>query len=191
MSRSTPPSQEDRNEPGTTVLESVWGSLSILTKPLKLERSDDGKVRVVVDDPAATRRKAQVIAAAEQSLSRMQSELTELLDRSKGSRKVMPHLASLEHGLKSRGLDAFDTVPESVLARASQQLEEVLTEPVSAGLADLRSRIVVAQTKLEKSEAAAKNAGPSSFLTDSRLTVSEGSVSDFMRAVAESEGKQR
>ena len=116
MSRSTQPSQEDRNEPGTTVLESVWGSLSILTKPLKLERSDDGKVRVVVDDPAATRRKAQVIAAAEQSLSRMQSELTELLDRSKGSRKVMPHLASLEHGLKSRGLDAFDTVPERAAA---------------------------------------------------------------------------
>lgn len=189
MSKPTQPSQEERTEPATTVLESVWGSLSILTKPLKIERSDDGKVRVVVDDPAAALRKAQAIEAAQQSLLRMRSELTELLDRSRGSRQVMPHLASLEHGLKTRGLAAFESVPERVLARASQQLEEVLTEPVGTGLADLRSRIVVAQTKLEKSEAAAKNAGPSSFLTDSRLTVSEGSVSDFMRAMADSEGK--
>jgi hypothetical protein len=189
MSKSTRPSQEDRSEPGAGVLESVWGSLSILTKPLKLERDDEGKVRVVVDDPAAARRKAAALAQAEQSLLRMRTELTELLDRSRGSRHVMPHLANLESGLKKHGLAAFDAVPERVLARASQQLEEVLTEPVGAGLADLRSRIVVAQTKLDRIEAAAKNAGPSSFLTDSRLTVSEGSVSDFMRAVADSENK--
>ena len=81
-------------------------------------------------------------------------------------------------------------MPERVLARASQQLEAVLTEPISAGLSDLRSRLLVAQTAAEEGESATtKNAGPSSFLTDQKLLVSEGSVSDFMRAVAEAEGK--
>jgi hypothetical protein len=189
MRRSAEPEQEDRNEQATTMLESVWGTLSLLNKQIKLERAD-GKVRVVLDDPAAAKRKAQASAHAEQVTSRMRDELTGLLDRCKGSRRSLPHLAGIEHALKTQGAGAFDGMPERVLARASQQLEAVLTEPVSAGLSDLRSRLVVAQTAAEEGESATtKNAGPSSFLTDQKLLVSEGSVSDFMRAVAEAEGK--
>ncbi len=165
----------------------VLDKLSLLNKQIKLERSS-GKVRVVLDhNPARTER----LTGAEQAVNRMRTELTSLLDRHAASRRSLRHLAGLEHALNTRGLDAFGALPERILARASQQLEAVLTEPADAGLAELRSRIVVAQTAAEKVEAAAaRNAGPSSFLTDHKLQVSEASVSDFMRVVAQSETKE-
>jgi hypothetical protein len=130
------------------------------------------------------------MAAAEKAVHRMRDELKDLLDRHKASRRSLPYLAGLEHALKTKGVAAFDGMTERVLARALQQLDGVLTEPVGPGLAELRSRIVMAQTTCEQIEAAAaKNAGTSSFFTDHKLQVSEASVSDFMRVVAESEDK--
>ena len=168
------------------MLATVLGKLSLLNKRIKLERCD-GKVRVVLDNPS----RAERVASAEQAVSRMRTELTNLLDRHAAARRSLPHLASLEHALNSKGLDAFGALPERVLARASQQLDAVLTEPVGAGLDELRSRIVVAQTAAEKVEAAAtRNGGPSSFLTEDKLQVSEASVSDFMRVVEQSGSKE-
>ena len=178
--------EEGPNTQGTTMLGTVWDKLCSLNKQIKLERSGS-KVRVVLDDPSVSERSARTNASAEQAVNRMRGELTDLLDRHKASRRSLPHLAGLEHALKTKGLAAFGGMTERVLARALQQLEGVLTEPVGAGLAELRSRIVVAQTAVEQIEAAAaKNAGPSSFLTDEKLQVSEASVSDFMRVVAQS-----
>lgn len=168
------------------MLATVLDKLSLLNKQIKLERCD-GKVRVVLDSPSRTVR----IASAEQAVSRMRTELSNLLDRHAASRRSLRHLASLEHALNSKGLDAFGALPERVLARASEQLDAILTEPVGSGLAELRSRIVVAQTAAEKVEAAAaRSGGPSSFLTEDKLQVSEASVSDFMRVVEQSESKE-
>lgn len=164
----------------------VRETFGLLSKPIRLERSS-GKVRVVLDAvPASAAQQS-----AEAAVQRMRDDLTNLLDRHRASRRSLRHLAYLERELNTKGVAAFDAVPEPVLTRASQQLEAVLTEPVSDGLAQLRSRIVVAQTAAEKVDAAARrNAGPSSFLTEHKLQVSEASVSDFMRVMAQSDAKR-
>lgn len=161
-------------------------TLGLLNKPIRLERSS-GRVRVVLD-PATV---GAQHGSAEQALQRMRDELTNLLDRHRASRRSLRHLAYLERELNTKGAAAFAAIPEPVLTRASEQLEAVLTEPVSDGLAQLRSRIVVAKTAAEKIDAAQqKNAGPSSFLTEHKLQVSEASVSDFMRVMEQSQEKK-
>jgi hypothetical protein len=172
------------------MLGKVLGTLRLLNKPIKLERGD-GKVRVVLDHAAQTDRPIRDRASAEQAVARMRGELTALLDRHEASRRSMRHLAGVEHALATDGLALFEAFPERILARASQQLDAVLAEPVGEGLAELRSRLLVALTAKEKIEAAAaRNAGPSSFLTDDKLQVSEARVSDFMRAVEASDAKE-
>jgi hypothetical protein len=189
MGKAEQPGRDEADPQTQSMLESVWGGLSVLNKQIKLERID-GKVHVVLNDPRATQRKERARSQAEAAMLRMREELTELLDRTRNARRALPHLAGVEHALKTQGLAAFDGMPERVLARASQQLDAVLTEPLGPGLTDLRARIVVAQTAIERIDAAAaKHAAPSSFLTDEKLQVNEASVSDFQRAVAESEGK--
>lgn len=168
-----------------TMLSSVRDKLGLLNRAIKLDRSD-GKVRVTLDSTQATGGKTPVDPAAEASVKAMRLEIKALFSRCPGSREVLPHLAGVEHAIKMQGLAAFDTLPQRVLQRASGQLESVITEPVSAGIAELRSRIGVALKKFEKIEqAASRRAAPSSFLVDEKLQVSEGSHSDFMAAVEE------
>jgi hypothetical protein len=168
-----------------TVLEAVRDKLGLLNRTIKLERSD-GKVRVTLDSTQASANKTPVGVSADAPVQAMRQELKELLNRCPGSREVLPHLAGLEHAIKTQGLAAFETLPQRVLQRASGQLESVVTEPVSAGIAELRSRIGVALKKFEKIEqAVTARAAPSSFLVDEKLQVSEGSHTDFMAAVEE------
>lgn len=168
-----------------TVLEAVRDKLGLLNRAIKLERSD-GKVRVTLDATQASTHKTPADAAAHASAQVIRQELKELFNRCPGSREVLPHLAGVEHAIKTHGLAAFEKLPQRVLQRASGQLESVVTEPVSAGIAELRSRIGVALKHFEKIEqAASRRAAPSSFLVDEKLQVSEGSHSDFMAAVEE------
>lgn len=170
----------------TSMLGAVRDKLGMLNRPIKLERSD-GKVRVMLDSTQATPNKTPVDPAAEASVRTMRQELKELFNRCPGSREVLPHLAGVEHAIKTQGLAAFETLPQRILQRASGQLESVVSEPVSAGIAELRSRIGVALKNFEKIEqAASRRAAPSSFLVDEKLQVSEGSHSDFMAALEES-----
>lgn len=120
----------------------------------------------------------------------MRDALKELFGRTRGSREVLPHLAGVEHALKMQGLAAFDTLPQRVLKRAATQLQSVLPDPVSEGLADLRSRLSKALSAHEEARVAiVRPARPSDFLTDEKLQVSESSVSDFMRVVEAAERK--
>jgi len=170
---------------GTTLLRTLWDKVCILNRQIKLERND-GKVRVLFDNPAAAAREAQARTAAEESLHRMRTELTNLLDQHKASRRSLPHLAGLERALKARGAAALGKMPERVLKRALHQLEGLMTARGGTGLADLRARLVVAVTAVERIEAAAaRNAGPTSFLADHKLQVSEASVTDFMRVAGD------
>jgi hypothetical protein len=127
---------------------------------------------------------------AEAAAQRMRDALKELFGRTRGSREVLPHLAGVEHALKTQGLAAFDTLPPRILKRAATQLQSVLPEPVTQGLADLRSRLSNALSAHEEARVAiVRPARPSDFLTDEKLQVSESSVSDFMRVVEASERK--
>ena len=165
------------------MLESVRDKLGLLNRSIKLDRSE-GKVRVSFE---AERSGAAPPAA---DAKHLRDELKALLNRCPGARQVLPHLAGVEQALKTQGLVAFDSLPPRVLQRAATQLESVLAEPVSAPIADLRSRLGVALRNHEKAElAASRRAAPSSFLVDEKLQVSEGSVSDFMKVMEES--KQR
>jgi hypothetical protein len=182
MAKEAERSPGNQNARGASMLGSVRDKLGLLNKPLKLERSD-GRVRVVFEPAPATVR-TPADDAADAAVQRMRSELKELLGRCPGAREVLPHLAGVEHALKTQGLSAFDTLPPRILQRACAQLESVLAEPASAGLAELRSRIGVAlMAHEEREQAAARRAAPSSFLVDEKLQVSESSVSDFMRVL--------
>ena len=169
------------------MLEAVRDKLGLLNKSIKLERSE-GKVRVTFDDPRPpVAEKSRAVDAVETGAKRMRTELKELLNRCPGAREVLPHLAGVERALKTQGLAAFDSLPPRVLGRAAAQLESVLAEPVSAGIAELRSRIGTALKDQERKEqAASRRAAPSSFLVDEKLQVSEGRVSDFMAVMEES-----
>lgn len=115
---------------------------------------------------------------------RMRSALKELLSLSPGAREVLPHLANLDHALKTQGLAAFDTLPARILKRASAQLQSVYPAKPGAGIVELRSRL--AQVLDAQDQAPGRHghgARPSSFLNEDKLQVSEASESDFMRAV--------
>jgi len=174
------------NTQGTTLLRTLWDKVCILNRQIKLERND-GKIRVLFDNPSAAARDARTSTAAEESLNRMRTELANLLDQHKASRRSLPHLAGLERALKTRGVAALGEMTERVLTRSLHQLEGLLTARTGTGLADLHARIVVAVMAVERIEAAAaRNAGPTSFLADHKLQVSEASVTDFMRVAADS-----
>jgi len=176
---------QDLNTRRTPLLRSLWDKICVLNRHIKLERNV-GKIRVLFDNPATTAREARECTAAEESLNRMRAELTSLLDRHKASRRT-PDLAGLERALKTRGPAAFGKMSERVLTRALHQLEGLMTARGGTGLAELRARLMVAVTALERIEAAAaRNAGPTSFLADHKLQVSEASVTDFMRVAGES-----
>jgi hypothetical protein len=130
---------------------------------------------------------------ADATAQRMRDELKELFNRTRGSREVLPHLAGVEHALKTQGLAGLDSLPARVVKRAATQLQSVMPEPASEGLAELRRRLSKSLAAHEAHEEArvaiVRPARPSGFLTDDRLQVSESSVSDFMRVVEAAERK--
>jgi hypothetical protein len=132
----------------------------------------------------------QLSQDADESLKRIRNELKELLNRSPGAREVLPHLAVLEHALKSHGVDALDGLPPRVLTRATTQLLGVLSEPLSEGMTELRAWL--SRALLAREEDAAepvKQARRSTDVTVDHVDVSESSLSDFMRVVEAEERK--
>lgn len=55
----------------------------------------------------------------------MASSLGALLDKARGAREVLPHLAALERGLLEHGLGAIERVPENWLPRICSQLSSL------------------------------------------------------------------
>ena len=68
-----------------------------------------------------------------------------LLDRARGSREVLPHLAALERGLLEHGLGAIDRVPPHWLGRICSQLSSLPLPEQDPPLHDLLRRLVAAQ----------------------------------------------
>jgi hypothetical protein len=119
------------------------------------------------------------------------TDLKALLDRAKGSRPVLKHLAMLEIRLRLEGPSMIDTLPLETLRKIVEQLEAVLPYPVPQGVAALRSRLDVALLAREREHQARiappptmpAGLAPSTFLGEGKLLVQEASLTDFDREV--------
>jgi hypothetical protein len=128
------------------------------------------------------------------ALARMRTELKELLSQSAGARDVLLHLASLERTLKVLGLGTFESLPSHVLKRTATQLDGVLPQPVTPGLAEIRARIAKTLALLEQippSAAAVVKAPapPPTYFSDDKLQVSEATHTEFQRVLEAQERK--
>lgn len=89
--------------------------------------------------PPATRPAAT--ATADAPGRQMALSLGRLLDRARGSREVLPHLAALERGLISDGSAAIDRIPKHWLGRIASQLASLPLPTEEAPLHDLLKRL--------------------------------------------------
>lgn len=137
-----------------------------------------------------TRPERRATAADLQSML-VSTDLKALLDRAKGSRPVLKHLAMLEIRLRLEGPAMIDTLPLETLRKVVDQLEAVLPYPVPQGVAALRARLDVALLARERERQASiappptmpAGLAPSTFLGESKLVVQEASLTDFDREV--------
>ena len=121
----------------------------------------------------------------------MSTDLKSLLDRAKGSRPVLKHLAMLEIRMRLEGPSVIDALPLETLRKVVEQLEAVLPYPVPQGVATLRARLDVALLAREREHLAQvappptmpAGLAPSTFLSDEKLLVREASLTDFDREV--------
>ena len=179
-----PPSEPPN--PGSAALRSmIRTTRGSFGKPLRIERSQ-GKLSVMLEgDATSPHGKAEVDAAAtspETQALLMRLDLQAHLDRCANSRKALPHLAAVEHGLERRGMRVFDELPLPLLRRAAGQLQGLAQEPVLEGLALLQARLDVAIVGREESvPVQCKPNALSSFFVEHKLQVTEASMSAFMR----------
>ncbi|MBK6470627.1 MAG: hypothetical protein IPF94_07780 [Betaproteobacteria bacterium] len=122
----------------------------------------------------------------------MAQALGKLLDRVRGARDVLPHLAALERGLTAGGTAVIDRVPRPALAKLCSQLSSLPLPEDDPALQDLLSRLMDA---LEGRKPAASRPGLQPLMPDRddrpfdmerTVVIQEVSHSDFM-AVARGE----
>ena len=134
--------------------------------------------------PAGADKAAPVAAApaADDPVCRMHGDLRQLLVQHADARNLMRHLTFVERSLRLSGPDGLQAVPIEVVTKASQQLENLVTDWSPPGLAELRSRLsvlVMAQEEEAHSEFQPTNSNLSDFDTPQRMQVSEATPSDF------------
>jgi hypothetical protein len=114
----------------------------------------------------------------------MRAALTALLDSAQGSRKVLRHLAAVEHGLKNKDEDgAFlsEATPDQLLTML-KQLDGLMPDRPIAGLVALRLRLSTAKNAQQRAEDIQSKGQPvSSFFVDHKLEVNELDLADFER----------
>ena len=122
----------------------------------------------------------------------MLASLTALLDRVRGSREVLPHLAALENGLARHGSAAVQMIPPKALPRLHSQLISLPLDSGDAALKILRARVSAALDGQRVSEAPQPSpAGQpylGSFTGDDRLQVTEVSHSSFLAELKAQQG---
>ena len=121
--------------------------------------------------------------AASADLSRgrvMARALGALLDRARGSREVLPHLAALERALADRGATAIDRIPPASLGRICSQLSSLPLPEHEPALHDLLARLLDAQEQL-RMEWNPEGA----FHPEKTVVIREISHSEFMAAAQE------
>jgi len=117
----------------------------------------------------------------------MQMALRELLDKVRGSRDALPHLAALEQALGARGVMAVSEVAPRWRAKMSAQLSCL---PVPDDDRELKALRALLGGGLQNPKALCADQQPalSDFLTDSRLQIGEVSHSAFTQALAAVQG---
>jgi hypothetical protein len=118
----------------------------------------------------------------------LRAELAAVLDAVPASRRVLQHLAVVEHQLKTQGLRGLRSLPEPVLAKAHTQLASL---PLGAGGSSLHQLLDLLALAVDPPVDATTDSQPSdqflsSFLTEDKLEVSDATHSDFQRVVDES-----
>lgn len=104
----------------------------------------------------------------------MAASLSSLLDRVRGSREVLPHLAALERGLQEDGMAAFNKVQPHWLRRIASQLGSLPLPDDDAPLQDLLHRVM---DMLESERSALDNVP---FDMERTVVIEEMSHTDFM-----------
>ena len=104
----------------------------------------------------------------------MAASLGRLLDRVRGSREVLPHLAALERGLLTDGMAAFDKVQPHWLRRIASQLGSLPLPEDDAPLQELLHRVM---DMLESERSALDNVP---FDMERTVVIEEMSHTDFM-----------
>lgn len=111
----------------------------------------------------------------------MAKSLGAILDRVPGARDALPLMAALERSLLRLGLGAVESASTTSLTRIAAQLATLPVADDDAPMRALQARLLAVI-----GSRAHANGSPqgflSSFLTESKLEVSEASHSDFMRA---------
>lgn len=119
----------------------------------------------------------------------MGQALGTLLDRVRGAREVLPHLAALERGLQDGGTGVIDRVPRQGLAKLCSQLSSLPLPDDDPALHDLLTRLMDALER-GKPPPAAVDSRPRPPLPDRddrpfdmerTVVIEEVSHSDFMK----------
>lgn len=188
-------SKRDSNQRKGKAGESRFGlspmrlARAIFSQQLRVRRGDKGLKVVLEAAPAERAQTANPIVSDETVRTLlMHTDLKGLLDAARGSRRVLRHLAAVEHGLEHKDAGAlflFD-ISEERLRTALRQLDGLIVGSMSPGLAALRARMVDAIAAQElRDQRRATNEPISSFLVDHKLEVADARVTDFDRANAE------
>ncbi|RVU47373.1 hypothetical protein [Rubrivivax rivuli] len=104
----------------------------------------------------------------------MAEALGRLLDRVRGSREVLPHLAALERGLLAEGLPALAAASTPALGRIASQLASLPLPEDDRPLQDLLHRVM---DSLEARRAEVSN---QPFDIEKTVVIEEMSHTDFM-----------
>jgi hypothetical protein len=73
----------------------------------------------------------------------MKRDLYQMLEQHPSSRQLLRYLDLVERTLRRGGLDAVEDLPVRVIAKALHEMERLVWDWSSAGLAELRSRLAV------------------------------------------------
>ncbi len=140
-------------------LKSRFGS-SMLTMRRFLQRPISvGRGNMTLGVPSASLRE-QARDDEHQRVRRMRRDLYELMQQHPGSRQLMRHLDLVERTLRRKGYGAVEALSVRIIATALGQLEKLVWDWSTPGLAELRSRlaVMVKSRQLEAEQDAASTA---------------------------------
>lgn len=128
-----------------------------------------------VEPQAAPPAVTNTVTGAERLRGRLMAQsLAQLLDRVRGAREVLPHLAALERGLIERGTPALTGIPGHWLSKICSQLASLPLPSDDPPLHDLLGRLMDA---LEMHRSDGDN---SPFNMERTVIIEEISHTDFM-----------
>lgn len=125
---------------------------------------------------------ASAAAPSSPDARRMHDELAELLTRHHRTRHFMRYLAYTERTLKLGGPETLAYMPLEVMRKTLEQLQELVADWSSPGLAELRMQLEVLIADKEEASRSPATDAPSDFGTPRKPQVEDATVSQFLAA---------